>query len=85
MAECDKITYIKYAKDLKRDLLRDDVKFLKVYGDDDTCVEYKRVIHGHWELLTWAFDYYRCSECGFEQRLEEFLYCPNCGADMCPE
>lgn len=40
------------------------------------------VRHGHWESLYWAFDYYCCSECGFEQRLEEFLYCPNCGAKM---
>lgn len=40
------------------------------------------VRHGHWESLYWAFDYYRCSECGFEQRLEEFSYCPNCGAKM---
>lgn len=40
------------------------------------------VVHGHWELLHWAFDSYRCSECSFEQRLEEFHYCPNCGADM---
>lgn len=38
--------------------------------------------HGHWESLYWAFDYYRCSECGFEQKLEEFPYCPNCGAKM---
>ena len=40
------------------------------------------VRHGHWESLYWAFDYYRCSECGFEQRLEKFPYCPNCGAKM---
>ena len=36
--------YFKYSDELKKALLQDDIKFLKVYGDDDICVEYKRVI-----------------------------------------
>ena len=46
MVECRKITYVKHAEDLKRELLQDDIKLLKVYGDDGACVEYKRIKHG---------------------------------------
>lgn len=59
--------------------------YIKRVEPEEVAEDLRPVVRGHWELLTWAFDYYRCSECGFEQRLEEFPYCPNCGADMCPE
>lgn len=58
------------------------ISVLSEAWNDIPSADVHPVVHGHWELLYWAFDYYRCSECGFEQRLEEFSYCPNCGARM---
>lgn len=37
---------------------------------------------GHWiELKCGSASLWKCSECG-ELFLEDFYYCPNCGADM---
>lgn len=47
MAKRSERIYTKYSEELKKALLQDDIKFLKVYGDNDACVEYKRIEYGH--------------------------------------
>lgn len=47
MAKRSKRIYTKYSEELKKALLQDDIKFLKVYGDNDACVEYKRIEYAH--------------------------------------
>ncbi len=55
---------------------------IDIIMSETPTVDAEPVRHGHWESLYWAFDFYRCSKCGFEQRLEEFPYCPKCGTKM---
>lgn len=84
MAKHRKTTYFKYADELKKILLQDDIKILKVYGDDDTCIEYKRVVYGCWDdTITGEDGLYCCSACkNFETVDGGLNFCPNCGADM---
>jgi hypothetical protein len=37
---------------------------------------------GHWITRPHIYGVAFCSECGFELRIDNTNYCPNCGADM---
>ena len=76
--------YIRYSDELKRMLLRDNITQLKVYGDDNTCIEYQRVKHGIWIVEEDRYFHWHCSKCGYviSGGMIEFNYCPKCGAYM---
>ncbi len=78
MAKQGKRIYVKYAEELKKNLLRDDIKFLKAYGDDGACIEYKRIEHGHWVVD--EDGNIKCSECGHHGVGDN--YCERCGTRM---
>ena len=37
---------------------------------------------GHWVTRPHVFGVAYCSECGFELKIDNTIFCPNCGADM---
>ena len=37
---------------------------------------------GHWIIKSHVYGVTSCSECGFELRIDNTNYCPNCGAKM---
>lgn len=37
---------------------------------------------GHWITRPHVFGVAYCSECGFELKIDNTIFCPNCGADM---
>lgn len=85
-------TWVEYAYQLKKYLLKDSTKRVFVYGrEDEKPVEYKRVTHGRWlsvKLVDEAdfeeVDGAECSVCGGTFSSEYwaktfFKYCPYCG------
>lgn len=83
---------------LRKDALDAVVALWKSYGPDGvykaikrmSSIEVRPVIHEHWiEHNKWC---YYCSSCLYmirgsaaEDVAKEFLYCPNCGAEMVGE
>ena len=79
-------TWVEYAYQLKKYLLKDSTKHVFVYGKDGKKVEYKRVTHGHWVENRRYYDL-TCSECGkrplFYYDEEDCDYYP-CLSKFCP-
>jgi len=54
---------------------------------EDQVIEIIRALHyklnaGHWIEKPHVYGVVFCSECGFELRIDNTNYCPNCGAEM---
>lgn len=87
--------HVLYAQDLKENLLKDDVKELKVYDKNGGYVKYVRLpsealrenIHGKWlplpprNYVQEECGFFQCSNCG-ARIINKWNFCPNCGADM---